>query len=236
MANNFSLPNSKYGKSRSAGVSPAKAQRTGRSCHDTFLHSYQAILFDLDGVLVDSYDCWFRLVNDLLVEQGKKTLSQREFDRTWGQAPDADREELFPEWSLKELMDRYDQRFPSYTRWSKPEPGSREFLQELRASKKKVAVASNSPTFVVELLLKHAGVRAFVDVTIGVDQVEKGKPEPDMLLKALHNLHLERNEVCYVGDSIFDEQAAGAAGIFFVGYKRTGDISVQNFQDLSRLL
>ena len=200
------------------------------------LTSCKAVLFDLDGVLVDSYDCWFHLVNDLLTEQGKRALSKLEFDQTWGQAPDADREELFPEWSLQDLMDCYDRRFPDYVKWSKPEPGSVEFLQKLRLSQKKVAVASNSPTVVVELLLQNAGARDFVDLAIGVDQVEKGKPEPDLLLKALQRLKLDRKKVCYVGDSVFDEQAAKAAGIFFVGYKRPGDISVQSFEQLADLL
>jgi len=202
----------------------------------SLLRSYNAVIFDLDGVLVDSYDCWFRLVNDLLTEQEKRPLSKQEFDKTWGQAPDVDRENLFPEWSLQELMDHYDQRFPAYVRWSRAEPGSRAFLQKIRTLGKKTAVASNSPTVVVDLLLGCAGLQDLVDFAIGVDQVENGKPEPDLLLKALECLQLKRTQVCYIGDSIFDEQAAKASGIFFVGYNRTGDISVRNFEELSELL
>ena len=200
---------------------------------DSFLRSCKAALFDLDGVLVDSYECWFQLLADAMREQGKTPVSRKEFDARWGQGPEADREAFFPEWTLAELMSFYDRRFPEYTRFAKIEAGSRMILELLRACGIKIAVASNSPTAVVDDLLRHAGLNGCPDVVIGVDQVPQGKPEPDLLWKALEVFGLSKDEVFYVGDSIYDVKAAEAAGIFFVGYKRPGQISVQSFEELA---
>jgi HAD superfamily hydrolase (TIGR01509 family) len=197
------------------------------------MKSFQAFLFDLDGVLVDSYACWFRLVNDILQEDGKRPLTPEEFHKTWGQGPEADRQEFLSHWSLKDLIAVYDRRFPDYTKWAKPIEGSKECLLKLRSLKKKIGVASNSPTGVVHALLSASNLSDLCDVVIGSDQVVNEKPAPDLLFKALELLKLNRDAACYVGDSIFDEQAARAARIFFVGYKRAGDISIQNLVELT---
>ncbi len=203
---------------------------------NSFLRSCRAILFDLDGVLVGSYDCWFRLLQDAMREQGKTPVSLEEFDSRWGQGPEEDRDAFFPEWSLEELMAFYETRFGDYTRWAKLEPGSEMFLKHIQSRNKKIGVASNSPTAIVNDLLKHAGLMNYPDAVIGVDQVRESKPAPDLLLKTLEVLSLSKKEVCYVGDSIYDAEAAEAAGILFVGYKRPGEISVQSFDELAKLL
>lgn len=202
---------------------------------NSFLRSCKAVLFDLDGVLVDSYDCWFRLVQDGMREQGKIPVSLEEFDRRWGQGPEEDQEVFFPEWSLEEVMAFYEQRFGEYIRWAKQEPGSDRILKHLQSRDVKIAIASNSPTAVVNELLKHGGLESYPNAVIGADQVRQSKPAPDLLLRAIDVLHLTRQEVCYVGDSIYDVQAAEAAGILFVGYKRAGQIRVNDFQELERL-
>jgi HAD superfamily hydrolase (TIGR01549 family) len=202
---------------------------------NSFLRSCKAVLFDLDGVLVDSYDCWFHLLQDAMREQGKIPVSLDEFNSRWGQGPEADRDVFFPEWTLEELMAFYERRFRQYTRYSKQESGSENILKQLQSLDKKIAIASNSPTAVVYDLLKQARLGSYPDAVIGADQVKESKPAPDLLLKALEVLRLTKQEVCYVGDSIYDAQAAEAADIFFVGYKRHGEISVRNFDELAEL-
>ena len=166
-------------------------------------------------------------------EQGKIPVSAEEFHGRWGQGSEADRDVFFPEWSLEQLNCFYEKRFPQYTRWARNEPGSDLLLGSLRQLSKKIAVASNSPTMVVRDLLNHAGLIGYPDAVIGADQVLESKPAPDLLFKALELLSVRKEDACYVGDSIYDAKAAEAAGIFFVGYKRPGDITVQNFEQLA---
>jgi HAD superfamily hydrolase (TIGR01509 family) len=195
---------------------------------------FKAALFDLDGVLVDSYECWYQLLNDTLRKQGKSPISRTEFDSRWGQGPEADREAFFPEWSLPDLVAFYNDQFPKYLSFPKQEPVSVELFTFLRSEDKRVGIASNSPTKVVRDLLAQASLDSLPDIIVGVDQVREGKPAPDLLLKAVDLFHLDRGEVCYVGDSRFDAEAAEAAGIFFIGYKRPGDLSVKSLDELTR--
>lgn len=201
----------------------------------SFLSSCKAVLFDLDGVLVDSYHCWFHMLQDAMQEQGKVPVSLEEFDARWGQGPEADRDVFFPEWTVEQLIRFYEKRFPQYTQWTRSEPGSEDALKLIHAAGKKIGVASNSPTAIVQDLLKHARLSSYADVVIGTDQVRESKPAPDLLLKALDLLGLRKDEVCYVGDSIYDAKAAEAAAIYFVGYKREGDISVNDFEQFAKL-
>jgi HAD superfamily hydrolase (TIGR01509 family) len=203
---------------------------------DLSLHSCKAVLFDLDGVLVDSYDCWFHMLEEAMREQGKTPVTLAEFDARWGQGPEADREAFFPEWSVAQVIAFYEKRFSDYTRWSRSEPGSELLLKHLQQSQKRIAVASNSPTAIVRDLLKNAGLEKYPDALIGADQVAESKPAPDLLFKALEVLSIDPEDACYVGDSIYDAKAAEAAGILFVGYKRPGDITVQNMTELMALL
>jgi HAD superfamily hydrolase (TIGR01509 family) len=217
-------------------TSIAKPRQSTNSRLNPFsFRSCKAVIFDLDGVLVDSYDSWFHLLNDVLQQAGKRRLTREEFHKTWGQGPEADREEFLPEWKLEDLLALYDRRFPEYTRFTRSISGSRDCLIQLRSMKVKVGVASNSPTNVVRASLRAADLQNLVDVAIGSDQVENEKPAPDMILKALDVLKLEKQDVCYIGDSIFDQRAAGAAGVFFVGFCREGDFSIQTLEEFTRL-
>ena len=167
-----------------------------------------------------------------MTEQGKTPVTLEEFDERWGQGVEADRDIFFPEWTLDELGAFYERRFPQYTRWARTESGSELLLQRLKNAGKKIAVASNSPTAIVRDLLDNAGLLQYPDAIIGAEQVKESKPAPDLLFKSLEVLALKKSDVCYIGDSIYDAKAAEAAGIFFVGFKREGDISVAGCDEI----
>lgn len=197
---------------------------------------FQGAIFDLDGVLVDSYQCWRSLVNEALALHGKPPLTKEQFDASWGQGVDADQQMFFPEWSVGEVVAFYNRRFLEHARYVKEESGARSAITRLKSVGLKLAVASNSPTEVVHLLLSESDLLSFFDCVVGVDQVAQGKPEPDMVFHALGKLQLNPTQACYVGDSIFDEQAARAAGVFFIGYRRPGDRRVDSLEELPALL
>src|SRR5687767_6874743 len=166
------------------------------------------------------------MLQDAMREQGNVPVTLQEFDSRWGQGPEADREAFFPEWTVEEVIAFYEKRFPEYTKHTRAEPGIEEALRRIKHAGKKIGVASNSPTKIVEDLLKQAHIDSYIDVVVGTDQVRESKPAPDLLLKTLELLGLRKEEVFYVGDSMYDAEAAKSAGIYFVGYKRPGDISI----------
>jgi HAD superfamily hydrolase (TIGR01509 family) len=117
-----------------------------------------------------------------------------------------------------------------------PEPDLLEVLQALHG-KCPLAVATNRGHGITELLSFFGLDKFFVAVVSSAD-VERPKPHPDMLLLAAERLGLQPGELLFVGDSELDCQAAGEAGIPFVGYKNTfvGQPAVNGHRDLLALL
>ncbi len=199
------------------------------------LQLVDAFVFDLDGVLVDSYRSWESLIREVVQAQGK-TLSREEFDASWGQGPEVDQRMFFPDWSVAEVLKFYEKRFPAHARAAKAEPGIAELLRVLTEAGRKIAVASNSPTAIIQSLLQATGLDSLAPTTVGVEEVNVAKPAPDLILAALKKLNAGTADACYIGDSIYDEEAARAAGVLFIGYKRPGDISIRHFDELRAMV
>jgi HAD superfamily hydrolase (TIGR01509 family) len=193
---------------------------------------FRLVAFDLDGVLVDSFDCWWRLLNETLTMNGKQPITHEEFAATWGQDVEADRRGYFPEWPLGRLIEHYTREFPRFADLIVAEPGARPLLESLKRQGKTVAVASNAPVAMVRRLLEQTGLAPFVDWAAGVDLVANGKPEPDLIQWALQQANARNDESCFVGDSEYDALAARAARVHFIGYRRPGDDRVESLRDL----
>jgi HAD superfamily hydrolase (TIGR01509 family) len=198
----------------------------------SLLSRCRLVAFDLDGVLVDSFDCWWKLLNDTLEAQGTKPLTREEFSECWGQDVEADRRRFFPEWTVDQLIDHYTREFRRYVEWVQPMPGAKEVLDSLKRAGKGIAVASNSPMEMVERLLELASLRVHVDWAAGVDLVPNGKPEPDLIEYVLRAAGVAREDACYVGDSDYDAGAARAAGVHFIGFRRPGDGRIESLGEL----
>jgi phosphoglycolate phosphatase len=194
---------------------------------------FRVIAFDMDGVLVDSFQCWWLLLNDLLESEGKETVTREEFLLGWGQYQESDRRQFFPDWSVERLTREYTERFPRYRKFVEVEPDAVRVLESLRAKGKKLTVATNSPTEIATYLLEGAGIDRYFDRIVGVDQVAQvGKPAPDLLHHIGRSLGVPPAEMCYVGDTDYDARAARAAGVFFIGYGREGDARIQSLEEL----
>lgn len=194
------------------------------------------VAFDLDGVLVDSFECWRMLLNDTLAQHGHRELPREEFASCWGQDVEADRKRFFPDWPVEELIAHYNTQFPRFVEWIREEPGAAEVLSRLKQRGFTIAVASNSPTEMVERLLQRASLRTHVDHVAGVDLVAHGKPEPDLIEHVRRAAGVPREAVCFVGDSEYDARAAQAAGVVFVGFRRPGDRRIESLRELLDLV
>jgi HAD superfamily hydrolase (TIGR01509 family) len=187
-------------------------------------------------VLVDSFECWWRLLNDTLESRGKDALTREEFAACWGQDVEADRRRFFPEWSVERLIEHYTRELPRFLEWVRPEPGAAETLGRLRERGLTLAVASNSPTAMVERLLELTSLSSLIEHAAGVDLVPSGKPEPDLIEHVLRAAGAPPDAACYVGDSEYDARAARAAGVLFVGYRRPGDRRIESLAELPDLI
>jgi phosphoglycolate phosphatase len=94
--------------------------------------------------------------------------------------------------------------------------GIKELLEELRHRGFKLAVATNAYRRSTIESLTHLGIYVMFDAIACYDDVYKGKPYPDMLLKLLDELKVGKEEALFIGDGPRDEQAAKRAGIDYI--------------------
>ena len=99
---------------------------------------------------------------------------------------------------------------------AEPMPGAFELVSAL-AGKVPLVVVSNSARHLVELSIGRAGLSGFVDAIIAGDEVEHGKPAPDLYLTACGLLGVAPGEALAFEDSLVGVQAAQAAGVPVVG-------------------
>jgi pyrophosphatase PpaX len=96
-------------------------------------------------------------------------------------------------------------------------PHVREVLAELQRRNIRMGVATNKMRMTTLMGLKMCGIDSYMDTIVAVDDVARGKPDPEMVLKALEQLNVGPQEALMVGDSKYDIIAGRDAGVKTVG-------------------
>ena len=178
---------------------------------------YEAIIFDLDGVLVDSEGIGFETLQALLRDYGVdyRAEDNEPFiginDRDHFTALKA-RHGLPP--SVEELIAEQTARLLAQidTR-TIPMPGVPAVPERLRAAGYPMAVASSSLPAVLEARLGALGVRGLFDAVVSSFEVSRGKPAPDVFLEAARRLGVRPEACLVVEDSVHGLTGARAAGM-----------------------
>lgn len=189
-----------------------------------------AVLFDLDGVLIDSYEVWFEVMRAVMRRYGREPISRERFAETWGQPIEHDVAAFFPELTTEALARAYEAQYARELSHLRVIDGARELLAALRGQDVRTAVVTNSPAAIARVALEHAGLP--FDTLVGGDDVPRGKPEPDMLHEACRRLGVAPEDALMLGDSAYDQKAAAAAGVRFVGYGIDGDVRIGRLAEL----
>jgi len=177
----------------------------------------RAVIFDVDGVLVDSYrahlEAWQRLAAHLGL-----TMSEREFAsmfgrrnreiirRHWGRHVPDDRVEEYGDWKEVQYREILQADFPAMD-------GARELVDALKAAGFLLAVGSSGPPENVRISLEGLGRARLFGATVTGDEVRAGKPDPEVFLKASAKLGLEPRSSAVVEDSTAGIEAARRAGM-----------------------
>lgn len=200
----------------------------------------KAILFDLDGTLVDTAPDFFGVVNSLRQEAGKLPLADdtiREQVSNGGVALskltweiDDNHPRLMD--FRQQLLDRYEQTVGSLSGLF---AGFGDILTTFGQRGIRWGIVTNKPRLYTELLLQRLAIDT--DALVCPEDVVHRKPAPDSLLKAAGLLGVHADECWYVGDHIRDIEAARAAGMLSIaalyGYIEEGDDPAAWQADLS---
>ena len=192
----------------------------------------RAVLFDLDGVLIDSYEVWRRLINAAAVRFNAEPITSRAFRDMWGQGVDADAARLGC--SVADLERFYNDYFMNFGDAMAIDPAAKTVLDRVHQAGLRSAVITNTPAGLARQIL--ATVPLAPEVVVGGDDVPHAKPAPDMVLRACVLLGVLPSQAVVVGDSDFDRQAAAESRVRFIGLRIDGDAKLARLGDLPGLL
>ena len=183
----------------------------------------EAVVFDLDGVLIDSEPVWEQVRRGLVTERGGHwaTDAQR---RLMGMST--------PEWArylsedlgvglppgevaalvTERMVARYREHIPLL-------PGAAGAVRRL-AARWPLGLASSAPAVLIETVLQAAGLRPDFQVTMSTEQVPRGKPAPDIYLAVAGRLGVEPSDAAAVEDSSNGLRSAAAAGLHVIAIPR----------------
>lgn len=197
----------------------------------------QAVLFDLDGTLLDTAADIALALNRALAEQqlpalpeaevrkfigrGAASLIERAVERVAGHgAPHAHT-------LLARFYFHYDHMHEHDEERARAFPGVAEGLASICALGLRAAVVTNKSRHTAATLLERLGLSQWIEVIVGGDSCAQRKPHPQPLLVACQALEVTPAQALMVGDSTIDVQAARAAGMRIVcvpyGYNEGGD-------------
>ncbi len=193
----------------------------------------RAILFDLDGVLINSYEVWFELVRAAARDLVGGAVSREDFAVGWGQGIEADVERFFPGRSVAEVERYYDAHFLDYAPHLIVNPDATPVLRELRSRGLPTVLVTNTPGALAREILRAAELG--LDAVVGGTDVPRAKPAPDMILRAAELAGVTPAEALVVGDTEFDRAAARAAGAQFAGLGIEGDYTLRRLLEVLAL-
>ena len=178
---------------------------------------YKAIIFDLDGTLLDTLTDLAEGTNYALRVNGFPERTIDEIRRFVGNGARKLIERAVPDGQVEAALERVRQDFDVYYKvhckdHTGPYPGIMEMLQELVRKGYMLGVVSNKPDFAVQELIPEYFPGIFATIS-GERQGVSKKPAPDLIWEAMKNLQADSSEAIYVGDSEVDLEAAANAGI-----------------------
>lgn len=184
------------------------------------LQGVQLVIYDLDGVLIDSTEAIAEAFEQTLREIGVEYEEDRLMP-LMGHGLIRILEEVLPEehrgkeWELRE---RYIHHFQnSDTRLTRLLPDVEETLRRLKERGYRQSVATNKTSSEAKRILRNLGVDDVFDLVVGFLDVPNAKPAPDMILYTLERLGVEKEHAVFVDDTAFGLKAGVEAGVSTVG-------------------
>jgi len=186
----------------------------------------RAVLFDIDGTLLDSNDAHAHAWLDALRGHGKdvpfdlvRSKIGKGSDKLLMEVAGID--DKSPEGKL--LDDRRTAVFKAhYLPDLGPTPGARALVERLRSRRIARAIVTSSGSDELADLMRQAAVANMFDVLITSDDADNSKPDPDLVAAALEKLGVGPREAVMIGDTPYDITAAARAGVSTIAFRSGG--------------
>jgi HAD superfamily hydrolase (TIGR01509 family) len=176
----------------------------------------KAVLFDIDGTLIDSNDAHTRAWVQTLQRHGRavsyeqiRSLIGKGSDKVFAEVLGIESDSALAKQISK---DRTQVLLNSFIPDLDPTPGARQLVERLRSEGLRLVIASSSGEE-LPALLEQAGLRDLLDTAVSPDEVEESKPDGDIIEVALRKAGAQPTEAVMVGDTPYDIAAAKAAGV-----------------------
>lgn len=202
----------------------------------------QAVLFDIDGVLLDSFEAGLHFVGDILVAMGHPRPTRRALKNNF-HLPLGPALRKLAKAELTEELERLHEiadSVPYHKELLKEPEGLNETLLILKRIYKLGIITSRNKDGLSKRYFPFAHTKKYFSVCVTVEDVTHHKPHPESLLLAAKRLRLKPSECVYVGDSHSDIEAGKAAGmktILYGGRKNTeADAHTASFKKLPKII
>ena len=197
----------------------------------------KGIIFDMDGVIVDSHDIYYENWNGLFEKKFHVTIPKKDFASHLGESAKHFTEVFLnknnikadPEKLLKEIMENHNKLKYKVTL----KPGAVETLTRLKKNYK-IALATGALKEMALDYLTRLNIKEYFDFIIAGDEVKRAKPEPEIFIKAAHGLKLKPEECIVVEDAKLGLLAAKKANMYAISiqdpYTKHQDHSMADLQ------
>ncbi|WP_243546690.1 HAD family hydrolase [Pseudodesulfovibrio tunisiensis] len=181
----------------------------------------RTVIFDQDGVLIDSWDSSIHYFNRIRQEMGLGPMSRDQEDYSFIHTVDQSIDHITPD-HLKHLIPQAKAtvRFEELLPLVKLQPGIVEFLERLRDAGFKLAVDTNGG-IEQHMILEHVGLLHLFHKIVTTADVAEGKPSPEGVHAILGEFDLNTAQALFIGDSSIDMRTANNAGVTFWAYRNS---------------
>jgi len=200
------------------------------------MNKIKAVIFDMDGVLIDAKEWHFEALNRALNLFGME-ISRYDHLVAYDGLPTKKKLEMLTlerglPAALHDFINEMKQQFTLELIFShcKPTFHHEYCLAELKRSGYHLAVCSNSIRQTMDYMLSKANLLPLLDFYLSNQDVEKAKPDPEMYIKAIERLKLDPQECLIVEDNFNGIKAALASGAHVLEVKNIDEVNLTNLQ------
>ena len=194
----------------------------------------KAVVFDIDGVLVNSRVANRKFHQKLIELVGEKKVASEEIDPFFSYTLKEIIQYFYPkltEEKLKKALVLGENLYPKFYPFVKFEKKARKVLKLLSKNYLLGVVTGRLNADI----LKHFKIRNYFKTVITFKDYSLPKPHPEPLLLALKNLNVKPENSVYIGDSELDQKAAKAVGVKFIAFKNPSLSSTYRAEKISQL-